>query len=69
MVQCTDAASSSKAVYMTKGYLDPIIGLGGDYSCVTDGYALGITLLVALTGRSPIKLIHQCEEEEVLRIT
>ena len=30
---------------------------------MTDGYALGITLLVSLTGRSPLKLIQTLEEE------
>ena len=38
-------------------------GQGGEYSPITDGYALGITLLVILTGRSPLALIHKCEEE------
>ena len=54
--------SVSNALYLTKGYLDPIIGEGGDYSPLTDGYALGITLLVTLTRRSPLKIIHACEE-------
>ena len=40
---------ASNAVYLTKGYLDPIIGQGGEYSALTDGYALGITALVTLT--------------------
>ena len=55
--------SASNAVYLTKGYLDPIIGEGGEYSAVTDGWALGITILVALTGRSALSIISRCEED------
>ena len=43
-------------LYLTHGYLDPSIGLGGDYSATTDGFALGITMLVVLTGRSPLNI-------------
>ena len=35
----------------TRGFADPII-LEGEYSVVTDGYAVGATLLVVLTNRS-----------------
>ena len=55
--------SASNAFYLTLGYLDPSVTAGGAYSAVTDGWALGITLLVALTGRSPLKIINKCEEE------
>ena len=55
--------SASNAFYLTLGYLDPSVSAGGAYSAVTDGWALGITLLVALTGRSPLKIINKCEEE------
>ena len=55
--------SASNALYLTHGYLDPSIGLGGDYSATTDGFALGITMLVVLTGRSPLNIINTCEEE------
>ncbi len=54
--------SASNAMYLTHGYLDPSIGLGGEYSATTDGFALGITMLVALTGRSPLNIIKACEE-------
>ena len=30
---------------------------------MTDGWALGITLLVALTSRSPLSIITKCEED------
>ena len=55
--------SASNAFYLTRGYLDPGVSAGGAYSAMTDGWALGITLLVALTGRSPLKIFDQCEEE------
>ena len=53
--------SASNAFYLTRGYLDPSISAGAAYSDVADGWALGITLLVALTGRSPISIIDKCE--------
>ena len=48
---------------MTLGYLDPSIGAGGEYSATTDGWALGITMLVALTSRSPLKIVETCEDD------
>ena len=54
--------SASNALYLTRGYLDPSIVEGGEYSAWSDGWALGITLLVALTGRSPLSIINKCEE-------
>ena len=48
---------------MTLGYLDPSIVTGGEYSATTDGWALGITMLVALTGRSPLKIVETCEDD------
>ncbi|EOD33815.1 hypothetical protein EMIHUDRAFT_57911, partial [Emiliania huxleyi CCMP1516] len=41
----------STALYMSTGYLCPSISKGGEYSPKTDGYAIGITLLVCLTNR------------------
>ena len=55
--------SASNALYLTRGYLDPSVSAGGAYSAMTDGWALGITLLVALTGRSPLSIITKCEED------
>ncbi|KAL3892651.1 MAG: hypothetical protein SGPRY_014921, partial [Prymnesium sp.] len=47
----------------TPGFADPLIINGGEYSTITDGYAVGVTLLVCLTNRSPIGLIDECEGE------
>ena len=47
----------------TPGYADPIIINGSEYSAVTDGYAVGMTLLVCLTNRSPIAMVDRCEAE------
>jgi ankyrin repeat protein/serine/threonine protein kinase len=55
--------SASNALYLTRGYLDPSVSAGGAYSAMTDGWALGITLLVALTGPSPLSIITKCEED------
>ena len=54
---------STAALYMTTGYLCPSITKGGEYSSKTDGYAIGITLLVCLTNRSEVQLTDRCEEE------
>jgi len=54
--------SASNALYLTRGYLDPGVVQGREYSSATDGWALGITLLVAFTGRSPLNMIDNCEE-------
>ena len=62
MPEASKKKSASNALYLTMGYLDPSIVAGGDYSALTDGWALGITMLVALTARSPISIIKKCEE-------
>jgi len=60
----TAAKSKSNVIYMTKGYLDKTITDGGEYSAITDGYAVGITLLVCLTNRSVDGgLVERCEDE------
>ncbi|EOD26233.1 hypothetical protein EMIHUDRAFT_73631, partial [Emiliania huxleyi CCMP1516] len=53
----------STALYMSTGYLCPSITKGGEYSSKTDGYAIGITLLVCLTSRSEVQLTDRCEDE------
>ena len=55
--------SASNAFYLTRGSLDPSVVEGGTYSAITDGWALGVTLLVAFTGRSPLSIITKCEED------
>ena len=55
--------SASNALYLTMGYLDPSIVAGREYSTATDGWALGITMLVALTGRSPLNIFECCEDD------
>ena len=62
MPNASKKKSASNALYLTMGYLDPSVVAGGDYSALTDGWALGITILVALTSRSPISIIKSCEE-------
>ena len=47
----------------TPGYADPIVINGGEYSAVTDGYAVGMTLLVCLTNRSAMAMIDRAEAE------
>ena len=42
-------------------YMDPIISLDNQASQLTDGFALGITLLVSLTGRGAVGLLNACD--------
>ncbi|EOD32945.1 hypothetical protein EMIHUDRAFT_230091 [Emiliania huxleyi CCMP1516] len=62
----TGAAASlttrSGACY-TPGYADQFILSGEGHSVITDGYAVGITLLVILTNRSPLDIITKIEAE------
>jgi len=44
----------------TAGYLDPLIVNGLQHSVLTDGYAMGITMLVALTGQTAVGLKARC---------
>ena len=60
--EVSNKKSASNALYLTLGYLDPSIVAGREYSAATDGWALGITMLVALTGRSPLNIFEECEE-------
>jgi hypothetical protein len=52
---------STRHVQGTAGYLDPLIVNGLQHSTLTDGYAMGITMLVALTGQSAIGLMKTCK--------
>jgi serine/threonine protein kinase len=52
---------STRHVQGTAGYLDPLITNGLQHSTLTDGYAMGITMLVALTGQSAIGLKKTCK--------
>uniref|UniRef100_A0A0D3K468 Protein kinase domain-containing protein n=1 Tax=Emiliania huxleyi (strain CCMP1516) TaxID=280463 RepID=A0A0D3K468_EMIH1 len=45
---------STQRIFGKPGYMDPIIMQDGQASVLTDGYALGITLLVSLTGRGAL---------------
>lgn len=44
---------STRNLAGTVGYIDPLYSDSGQYSQTTDAYAMGITLLVALSGRHP----------------
>ena len=57
------AISVGQGACYTPGYADPIVINGGEYSALTDGFAVGMTLLVCLTNRSPIALVDRCELE------
>jgi hypothetical protein len=46
----------------TPGYLDPSYMERGEYSQLTDGYALGVCLLVCLTSRPALGLLEQCAD-------
>ncbi|EOD28993.1 hypothetical protein EMIHUDRAFT_72932, partial [Emiliania huxleyi CCMP1516] len=47
---------STQRIFGKPGYMDSIITHDGQASQLTDGFALGITLLVALTGRGALGL-------------
>merc|ERR1712091_46829 len=53
---------STQRLFGKLGYMDPIISQSGQASALTDGYALGITLLVALTGRGAVGLLDECDD-------
>ena len=64
-----DASGNSKSkshmLYGTDGYMDPSMLNGGETSgsALTDGFAVGVTLLVVLTNRSHLGIFTECEEE------
>ena len=49
------ASITSRGVCHTTGYADPLITSGGGFSTKTDAYAVGVTLLVCLTGRAAVR--------------
>ena len=53
---------STQRIFGKPGYMDPIITQDNQASQLTDGYALGITLLVALTGRGAVGLLNACDD-------
>ena len=64
-----DASGNSKSkshmLYGSGGYMDPSMLNGRDASgsALTDGFAVGVTLLVVLTNRSPFDIFAECEVE------
>ena len=64
-----DASGNSKSkshmLYGSSGYMDPSMLNGRDASgsALTDGFAVGVTLLVVLTNRSPFDIFAECEVE------
>ena len=64
-----DASGNSKSkshmLYGSSGYMDPSMLNGRDASgsAMTDGFAVGVTLLVVLTNRSPFDIFAECEVE------
>jgi len=58
--------TTTRGLCYTPGYADSVIVNGGDYSVVTDGYAVGVALLVCLTVRSEVEIFDQLEEEHNL---
>ncbi|EOD17173.1 hypothetical protein EMIHUDRAFT_124117, partial [Emiliania huxleyi CCMP1516] len=53
---------STQRIFGKPGYMDSIIMHDGQASQLTDGYALGSTLLVALTGRGALGLLNACDD-------
>lgn len=49
------ASITSRGVCHTTGYADPLITSGGGFSERTDAYAVGVTLLVCLSGRPAVR--------------
>ena len=60
-----NSKSKSHMLYGSSGYMDPSMLNGRDASgsALTDGFAVGVTLLVILTNRSPFDIFTACELE------
>ena len=52
---------SSQSLVGTAGFVDPLYANSGQYSQLTDGYAMGVTVLVVLTGRPALEAMEACE--------
>ena len=50
-----DTHVSSRNLVGTPGFIDPLALNSGRYSQLTDGYALGVTMLMCLTGRDALQ--------------
>ena len=46
----------------TTGYIDPLYADSGQYSQTTDAYAMGVTLLVALSGRRALQAKEEADD-------
>ena len=46
----------------TAGFIDPLYSNSGEYSAITDGYALGITLLMCLLGMPAVRVMVEAED-------
>ena len=53
---------STSRVSGSPGFIDPFVTNGLEHSELTDGFALGITMLMLLTGRVAVGLTHTCDE-------
>jgi serine/threonine protein kinase/ankyrin repeat protein len=53
---------STSTVRGTPGFVDSLVVNGLQHSEATDGFALGVTLLMSLTGLPAVGLFHRCHE-------
>jgi hypothetical protein len=51
---------STTSIKGTPGFVDSLVVNGLQHSEATDGFALGVTLLMALTGKPAVGLTHTC---------
>ena len=56
------AGATTGRIMCSPGYADVDV-LNGEYSELTDGFAVGVTLLVVLTRRDPVRIVDVIEEE------
>ena len=53
---------TTRSLLGTPGFIDPLYTETGQYSQATDGYALGISLLMCLSGRAAVGLLDVCAD-------